>query len=818
MTEYAKLVVSVDSRQVRTADADLDRLGRTSGRTESATNQLTGAFRRLAGPLAAVISAREIAQAAENYTTLTNRLRLVTEGTEELVAAQDAVFRIAQESRQPLAATAELYQRIAANSQELGLSANEIVSVVDTVNKTLAISGSSAAAASGALVQLGQAFASGQLRGEELNSVLEAAPPLAKAIADGLGVTVGELRKLGAEGQLTADAVAQAIIKSGEAVDQSFGNIQTTGGQALTVLGNSLTKVIGELDGATGASALFADSVVALAGFLDSGRLTDGLVETFSIWSASIGAIGQDISSLELEFDGLQDNGSSVASFLADAFQQMPANIRAAVQIATVEVTSLFDRVVTRAAGVAAQLTVLATKGSEAAARVGEQVAADLERQNGVRQDSINSILDERDAILKTAAANREKAAEERKQREKDRAARQAQIDQLRKGLLGRDISLGGAGGADKAAKEAQRNAERLQQLYQSTEQGLARQVALFGQTAEAARLRYEIENGELAKLNSAQQERLVGLAEEIDKLNQIKKDREEAAATEQYTAALRDQITARRNSIDIEIEAIGVGERQAERLRELNELEFEYARRLEELARVQGTSAALSEEAYQARVDALRKAMEEEIRIIEEGEKKKAEARKDGMSGVTGALEDYIEEANDMAKQTRDLTKNALNETEDAFVEFAKTGKLSFKDMANSIVDDLIRIGARQVTSSLATGLLGALGGASGAGAGAGGGAGWAGLLSSFVGLFDAGGRIPAGGWGIVGERGPEIVRGPANVTGRQETAQMMGAPSVTIGQMNFPGITNAQEARQATATAARQIAQAVQNSARYT
>lgn len=818
MSEYAKLVVSVDSRQVRTADGDLDRLGRTVGRTESSTNQLTGAFRRLAGPLAAVISAREIAQAAENYTTLTNRLRLVTEGSEELVAAQDAVFKIAQESRQPLAATAELYQRIAANSQELGLSANEIVSVVDTVNKTLAISGSSAAAASGALVQLGQAFASGQLRGEELNAVLEAAPPLAKAIADGLGVTVGELRKLGADGQLTADAVAQAIIKSGDAIDQSFGNIQTTGGQALTVLGNSLTKVIGEIDSATGSSALFADTVTGLASYLDSGELTDGLIETFNIWSASIDAIGNDIASLELEFDGLQENGSSVASFLADAFQQMPANLRAGVQIATVEVASLFDKAVAYAQYAGSAIKAAFTDATEAQAA--QELEQTLVRINDVRGTSLDTILSERDAILQAAEANRQRAAEERKQRDADRAARQAQIAELRKGLQGRDISLGGAGGADKAAKEAQRNAERLQQLYQSTEQGLARQVALFGQTTEAARVRYEVENGELAKLNGAQQERLIGLAEEIDKLNQIKKNREEAAATEQYVAALRDQISARQNAIDIEIEAIGVGERQAERLRELSELEFEYVRRLEELARAQGTSAALSAEAYQARVDALREAMAEEVRIIEEGEKKKDEARKDGMSGVTGALEDYIEEANDMAKQTRDLTKSALNETEDAFVEFAKTGKLSFKDLANSIVDDLIRIGARQVTASLATGLLGALGGAGGAGVGAGaggGGAGLAGLLSSFVGLFDAGGRIPAGGWGIVGERGPEIVRGPANVTGRQETAQMMGAPSVTIQQMNFPGITNAQEARQATATAARQIAQAVQGSARY-
>lgn len=820
MTEYAKLVVSVDSRQVKTADADLSKLSRTAGTTERSTDQLTGAFRRLAGPLAAVISARQIAQAAEGYTTLTNRLRLVTNGTEELVAAQEAVFQIAQESRQPLAATAELYQRIAANSQELGLSANEIVSIVDTVNKTLAISGSSAQTASGALVQLGQAFASGALRGEELNAVLEAAPPLAKAIADGLGVSVGQLRELGKEGKLSADAVAQAIIKQGDAIDQSFGKIETTGGQALTVLGNSLTKLVGDLNEASGAGTIFGDTIIGLAQYIDSGALTDSILETFSIWSGTFSAASQDLVGLGADLDAFAFAGAESADFIGTAFQQMPANIRAAVQIATVEVASFFDIVGRKAAATAAQVFAYVKGGEEAASRVARAAAADIETQVQARDESLDSILKERDAIIQAGEARRKQAQEEREIRKAERAEREKQIADLRDGLKGTNIKLGGAGDAAKQAKDAAREAKRLTDLYATNEQQLARQVALFGVTTEAARVRYEVENGDLSKLNAQQQLRLVGLAEELDRLEQLKKEREETEATDEYTAALRGQIEARRNAIDIEVEAIGIGTRQAENLRELNALEFEYAKRLEELARVQGTSAALSAEAYQARVDALRTAMEQEVAIVKEGAARKAGAEASALNGIKKGTADYVDEAANLSKQFEQTTTKTLTGLEDGLVSFVKTGKLDFKSLADSIITDLIRIAARQA-------IAGVFGGGSGGGIGAiGGGGGSSGastatgllsLFSSFAGFFDRGGPIPAGGFGIVGENGPEIVSGPAQVTGRKETAQMMGGRSVSVGQMVFPGVTNAAEAKKASAAAARELGRLAQGTGRY-
>lgn len=232
-------------------------------------SSLAGVASRLAAPLAAAFSVNGIYTASEAYSTLTNRLKLVTNGTAELVTAQSAVFGIAQDARQPLTATAELYQRIATNQKELKLSGEGVAGIVGTISKTLAISGSSAESANAALIQLGQAFASGVLRGEELNSVLEQAPALAQAIAKGMGKTVGDLRNLGEQGLLTADAVVKALQSQAGAVDALFSKMTATIGGSLTVVGNSITRYIGEIDQMSGASGKVAGEILAAAKVID---------------------------------------------------------------------------------------------------------------------------------------------------------------------------------------------------------------------------------------------------------------------------------------------------------------------------------------------------------------------------------------------------------------------------------------------------------------------------------------------------------------------------------------------------------------------
>lgn len=268
MTEYARLVVAVDSTQAAKARAELDKLPGSARKASSAADGLTSSFKKLGGVLATYFSVREVVRAAEAYTTINNRLRLVTASSEQFAQAQADLFRIAQNSRQPLTETAELYQRIATNQKELGLTSAGVARITEVINKSLAVSGTSADSAAGALTQLGQAFASGQLRGEELNSVLENAPALAQALARGMGVTVGQLRALGAEGKISAQAVVDALLSQGEALDQQFATLAPTVSGAMTTVGNAFVQLVGQMDQTTGASANAAAEIMKLADIL----------------------------------------------------------------------------------------------------------------------------------------------------------------------------------------------------------------------------------------------------------------------------------------------------------------------------------------------------------------------------------------------------------------------------------------------------------------------------------------------------------------------------------------------------------------------
>ncbi|HAV5497444.1 TPA: phage tail tape measure protein [Acinetobacter baumannii] len=141
--------------------------------------------------------------------------------------------------------------------------------LTETVSKAVAISGASAEAADAALVQFGQALASGTLRGEELNSVMEQTPALAKAIAQGMGITVGELRSVAAEGKITSQEIVKALKNVQNDVDALFAKTDITIGQSLTLLNNEITKFVGEAGKGSGAAQVLAGSVQTLASNLD---------------------------------------------------------------------------------------------------------------------------------------------------------------------------------------------------------------------------------------------------------------------------------------------------------------------------------------------------------------------------------------------------------------------------------------------------------------------------------------------------------------------------------------------------------------------
>ncbi|HHP7914812.1 TPA: tape measure protein, partial [Acinetobacter baumannii] len=163
----------------------------------------------------------------------------------------------------------QVYQRFSDNAKTLNLTMVDTARLTETVSKAVAISGASAQAADAALVQFGQALASGTLRGEELNSVMEQTPALAKAIAQGMGITVGQLRSVAAEGKITSQEIVKALRNVEKDVDTLFAKTDITIGQSLTLLNNEITKFVGEAGKGSGAAQVLAGSIQTLASNLD---------------------------------------------------------------------------------------------------------------------------------------------------------------------------------------------------------------------------------------------------------------------------------------------------------------------------------------------------------------------------------------------------------------------------------------------------------------------------------------------------------------------------------------------------------------------
>ena len=257
----------------RAARTATNRMGQIERSTQSASSQIVSSLKSIGVAVVGYLGTRELVAYAETWTSVQNRLKQVTASQKELVAVSQDVFNVAQRSQAALEPTAELYQRIASTTDTLGVSQAEVVRVTESISKAMSASGVSAEAAAGALVQLGQAFASGVLRGQELNSVLEQAPGLARSIADGMGVAVGDLRKLGEAGAITSEKLFRAILSQTQSIDDQFARAQTTIKGAFTVLENSAIRAVGALDDTLGVSRAFVMSVLDLSAALDSGKL-----------------------------------------------------------------------------------------------------------------------------------------------------------------------------------------------------------------------------------------------------------------------------------------------------------------------------------------------------------------------------------------------------------------------------------------------------------------------------------------------------------------------------------------------------------------
>lgn len=261
----------VEAETKRTGKRITDEFNGATLKTKAWNNALSQTQGQLVGLVAVgAIAAigKEILDAADKFSTMRSKLSLVVSAGEDLYQIEEDLFQQAQRNRADLQATVTLYTKLRNARKDLtDVAAQEIV---DTWSKTLLVSGASASEAASATLQFAQAMASGRLQGDELRSILENNTRFATLLADGLGITVGMLRKMGAEGELTVDKITAAMQAGGAKLTSEAESISVTMGQAWQNLGNATIRLVGLLDSVVGVSKFLASAIQGVASAVEA--------------------------------------------------------------------------------------------------------------------------------------------------------------------------------------------------------------------------------------------------------------------------------------------------------------------------------------------------------------------------------------------------------------------------------------------------------------------------------------------------------------------------------------------------------------------
>lgn len=309
---------------------------------------------------------KQIVNASSELQDIRNRLSLVTDDAEELNSTMAKLTGTAQANRASFAATAELYTTLAVSTEALGYSQQQVLKITTKFQQALAVSGADAGTAAGAIRQFGQAMGSGTVRGDEFNSIVEALGPALAVMARESGLTVGELREMSQEGDLTAEAFADMLLNS-DALTTSFQNMTVTTGQLEQAFADSFTYMLAQFDQAIGLSDGYRASLEGITRTMDkftgregaianiadaelfnmakdgaisfddalkevNKRITEAPVGLWHIWTDSIPEDVQNLMQMRDTIQQMKVDAEEAAAAAADAGTGLGENVAAPVE------------------------------------------------------------------------------------------------------------------------------------------------------------------------------------------------------------------------------------------------------------------------------------------------------------------------------------------------------------------------------------------------------------------------------------------------------------------------------------------------------
>ena len=759
------------------------------GTTATASSQGVNLLKTALGAVGGALVLRKLLQTADAFTLIQNRLKLVTTGTEDLAHVTQQLLDISNRTRTAFQENADLYNRVAIATKGLGVEQKQLLQFTESLNQAVILSGASATEAAAGLIQLGQGLGSGALRGDELRSVLEQLPVVADVIAKELGVTRGELRKMGQDGAITADIILRAFKNARVELGERFGLTVSTTGQALVVLSNHVTAAVGRWNELVGATqqlikwiGITSENIGLLAKLFGAAGLTAAVLlaaNAINMLSVAIATnpvgfllitLTYAISLLAIFRNDIMLSSNSIATlgdFAAAAWERI-----------TVGATALLDLLKSALPGITDAWTAMfgdLDVSFEGFLRGGARI---LDTYIGLWIGVVNVIkaiwtglgpalkditISLLNGVLGVFEAGLKKIL--------------STIDAIVDKIPGMGKLFGDVTALTIIPRIENVAAGALISMDKAIADGFAKGTATSVFEDSINTLITNVEAKAQARLNKVALD--AGGPQAALTGDDTPTSQDQSRALQLMSKDINEQIELLRMSASVrEIETLvrkkGIALIPAEQEQYRNELQ-----RLQLIKQVSGAldsvrgsevNLAAAQAELNRQVDAGNISLQQSVEAYRLLQDQALETQTTITAGWERGLSQIKETVTDLASQTETTLVNAFNSAEDALVDFVTTGKVDFKSMVNSILADLTRLIARMFIVKA----IEAASGTSGGGGGIGGA-----LVAAFGGGKAGGGPVEPGKIYEVGENGPELFAPsiPGQIVPNDKVAKAVGS-----------------------------------------
>jgi len=592
---------------------------------------------KLAGAVSAVYLTKQLIQIADTYTLMDNKLKLVTGSADELKYVQEGLYQQSLRSFSSYESSVDLYSRFAKATETLGTSQGELLRITETLNKAMIISGATQEESKNAIIQLSQGMASGVLRGEEFNSIMENGSRIAKMLADYLHTDVGGLRAMAMEGKITSETMIKAFAAATDTIENEFSKMQPTIDQAMTNLKTVFGRLLSDSNKSAEGTKSVAEEIMKLADTIEQNK--PGIIELFT------------------EIISLAGKAARAIGNIGQSLQGWGAVKRGELGIGEFATMGPED------------LKKWLAGNDTEEKRIQNQIAKLQQKRAGAILPHYQALIDKEIAQLEA----RLKAAQ----------GKESTADNYVPSS-GRKPGTGGAGGKDKKEKKTEAE-KRLKQGEQAIMQ-LEREKATIGDITREEKMRWEVAQGQYKSLSEAHKGKLVALAAELDALDAVKEADEEAKKN-------REAIEKQIDSLKEQAATFSMTDREATLYRmtlegatqeqlEMADAMLAAKERMEEIKRVLEDIKTPQEE-YNETIKKLKT-------LLEEGaitwDQYTAAAK-----NAAEVLKNATDKGKDAFQELRQAIEGWGKDSAKAIADFAISGSASFSDMAQSIIKDMI-------------------------------------------------------------------------------------------------------------------------------